>query len=144
MESEHSTEYSSKQKIHLPFKDRQPMRYVSDQTVSDPASQPYNQGLNTGRAVLSLAAFASPPSLHRSSVSAAGTGSHAGWHLGMPWEARKCLSLEQGDVKAGAQPLKSRAASDSKHHKQQESKSLQQNKRCCLNKELRLEFLKKM
>lgn len=116
-----STECSSKENNHLPFKDRQPMRSASDlsnQTVSDPASQLYNQGLNSRRAVFSPAAFASLPARtawlpspltpqhtacaralsvslpcsctclsctpwHRSSVSAAGEGSHPGrgiWH----------------------------------------------------------------
>lgn len=50
------------------------MRPVSDQTVSDPASQLYNQGLNTRKAVLSLAAFASPPCTHSFVPSPLGTG----------------------------------------------------------------------
>lgn len=44
------------------------MRSVSDQTVSDPASQLYNQGLNARKAVLSPAAFASPPCTHSSAA----------------------------------------------------------------------------
>lgn len=40
-----------KKKTHLPFKDRQPMRFASEQTVSDPASQQYNRGLNASQAV---------------------------------------------------------------------------------------------
>lgn len=40
-----------RKKAHVPFKDRQPMRFASEQTVSDPAPQFCHPGLNAGTAV---------------------------------------------------------------------------------------------
>ena len=47
-----------RKKAHLPFKDRQPMRLASEQTVSDSAPQLCHLRLNAGRVVWSPAAAA--------------------------------------------------------------------------------------